>query len=497
MATSISALLAFWASSTPSKRAELLKRLSVADKEALLTQLEGHAAFRRAWKPQPKQQIAQDLASTTFETLFGGAAFGGKTWMISNYAVMHCLDSPGTVVAIVRKNLNDLERTHGRNLRHITADIPGVRYNGQSHIWKFANGSEIWFISLPHVGSEQDYKSVQFDILLFDEVTELPEDQYTYMVQTRVRSGGQSKVRAHVLAASNPEGVGYPWLKRRFVQPKPGDLGPGQEAPQPFEVWNPPLHNGKPGRSRVFVPATIYDNPAGMAADPEYIISLEGLADSRKRNALLHGDWNAMDQVPGALWDLTNIDEHRVAHAPDLARSIVCIDPAGTRGPNSDETGIVGCGQDLRGHAYVLADRSGKYAPGGWARAAIMLAIEIGAGAVGIETSGSAGEALLKVLSDEMDAMVAEGFLHMALDIIEVKATGATGGKNTRAEPIAALSRKGFIHHVGTLAELEEQLTTWLPTSGYSPDRLDAFVWCLWVLSGRVPAAKKGFAMTR
>jgi phage terminase large subunit-like protein len=53
----------------------------------------------------------------------------------------------------------------------------------------------------------------------------------------------------------------------------------------------------------------------------------------------------------------------------------------------------------------------------------------------------------------------------------------ASRGKAVRAEPVAALYEQGKIHHVGTFAELEDQLCGWTPDSGDSPDRLDALVW--------------------
>ena len=47
-------------------------------------------------------------------------------------------------------------------------------------------------------------------------------------------------------------------------------------------------------------------------------------------------------------------------------------------------------------------------------------------------------------------------------------------------EPVAALYEQGKVHHVGTFAKLEDQLTQWNPlVDSYSPDRLDALVWLL------------------
>ena len=54
----------------------------------------------------------------------------------------------------------------------------------------------------------------------------------------------------------------------------------------------------------------------------------------------------------------------------------------------------------------------------------------------------------------------------------------ATRGKQTRAEPVAAVFDQLACHIVTSLPELEEQLVTWVPGDD-SPDRLDAMVWAL------------------
>jgi len=61
-----------------------------------------------------------------------------------------------------------------------------------------------------------------------------------------------------------------------------------------------------------------------------------------------------------------------------------------------------------------------------------------------------------------------------------VRTVHASRGKAVRAEPVAALYEQGRVSHVGPLAMLEDQMTTWDPgTSRKSPDRIDALVWAL------------------
>jgi phage terminase large subunit-like protein len=66
---------------------------------------------------------------------------------------------------------------------------------------------------------------------------------------------------------------------------------------------------------------------------------------------------------------------------------------------------------------------------------------------------------------------------------LAIRRVHASVGKRARAEPIAALYEQHRVRHLGVLAKLEDQLTTWDATTGKaSPDRLDALVWALWWL---------------
>src|SRR3546814_12515258 len=65
---------------------------------------------------------------------------------------------------------------------------------------------------------------------------------------------------------------------------------------------------------------------------------------------------------------------------------------------------------------------------------------------------------------------------------IPIRTVTATRGKVVRAQPVAALAAQGRWHMAGVFEELEDQLATWYPELGWSPDRLDAMVWPAWQL---------------
>lgn len=177
-------------------------------------------------------------------------------------------------------------------------------------------------------------------------------------------------------------------------------------------------------------------------------------------------DGEILDDSAGALWRWQWIDAARVARAPDLRRVVVAIDPAASSHDESDETGIVVAGIGHDGRAYVLADASGRYRPEEWARTALALYREHKADAI-VAEANNGGEMVAATLRVHDRGA-------------NVRTVHATRGKATRAEPVAALYEQARVSHVGALARLEDQLTTWDPaTSRASPDRLDALVWAL------------------
>jgi hypothetical protein len=169
-----------------------------------------------------------------------------------------------------------------------------------------------------------------------------------------------------------------------------------------------------------------------------------------------------VEQAEGALWTLGQIDLHRVSTAPAMKRIVVAIDPSTTSKASSDEAGIVGMGLGMDGHGYLLADRTLRASPLGWANQAVSLYHELEADRIVAEVNNG-GEMV------ELTVRVADA-------TVPYKAVTASRGKIIRAEPVAAISERGKIHHVGMFPDLEDELVTWQPGMA-SPNRLDAYVW--------------------
>ena len=172
--------------------------------------------------------------------------------------------------------------------------------------------------------------------------------------------------------------------------------------------------------------------------------------------------------VEGALWTYAMFEDRR-PRPPDLARVVVAVDPSGGASAEHDEQGIVACGLGADGHGYVLADRSCRLSPDGWGRRAVQAYLDFEADAI-IGEGNFGGDMVQSVIRTAAAAMGVT---------VAYKAVHASRGKAIRAQPVAALYEQRRISHCDVFAELEEQLTTWTPESGTSPDRLDALVWSL------------------
>ena len=225
------------------------------------------------------------------------------------------------------------------------------------------------------------------------------------------------------------------------------------------------------------VHATLFDNPHNSA---EWIETMrkryEGTRLGRQE---LYGE--LIEDIEGALWSRNVLEACRVTDTPELVTVVVAVDPAATSKVTSDDTGIVVVGKDKQGEGYILADRTCHLAPEGWAQRVIRAYHQHDADHVVAEVNN--GGEMVEYVIKSADATV------------PVKMVHASRGKQIRAEPVSALfgappKRPAKVHLVGGFAELEDQLTTWVPGEEDSPDRLDAMVWGVTdLLLGKGPQA--------
>jgi phage terminase large subunit-like protein len=177
-----------------------------------------------------------------------------------------------------------------------------------------------------------------------------------------------------------------------------------------------------------------------------------------------------LDDLEGALWSRALIERSRGAQPAraSLARIVVGVDPpTGAEGT----CGIVVCGSDSAGIAYVLADCSAVgVGPEGWARKVAGAAEAWGAHRVVAEANNG--------------GKMVETVLRGAAAGLPVTLVHAAEGKSARAEPVMVAFESGRARLAGRFPELEDEMAGLIYGGAYrgpgtSPDRADAMVWAL------------------
>ena len=269
------------------------------------------------------------IKSDAFETLFGGAAGGGKSYGQLVDALLYALKYPKSKQIIFRSTFADLEKS----LIRVSLDIYPLSiadYNSSKHTWKFNNGSIIDFGYIQYEKDVYQYQSAEYDVIRFDELTHFTEFMYTYMIS---RCRGANTYPKRIKSSTNPGGVGHTWVKERFI-----DIG------EPNVIHNCKLETGEEV-TRIFIPSLVTDNKFMLEYDPDYIKRLDALPE-KERKALKYGDWDIYDGM----------------FFPEFKRSIHVIEPF--KIPNNwnryiamdyglDMFAVLFIAIDTKGEAYV------------------------------------------------------------------------------------------------------------------------------------------------
>lgn len=202
----------------------------------------------------------------------------------------------------LRRTYPMLEDTMLRAARVFPNIDSGIDYDGEHRTWVFSSGYRYQFGHCKDPGDWNQYFSKAFTEIIFDEVIQFDYEQYA-QITSRLRSGDpvlsrMLKVRSATnptIDRSNMENIMLRdpmWVRKYFIDP----------APKGFVTLEKHLVSPRDGRkiirTRIYLPATLYDNP-----NEEFVRIYEGtLLDKPKhiREALLYGNW---DYTAGAYFD--------------------------------------------------------------------------------------------------------------------------------------------------------------------------------------------------
>lgn len=380
--------------------------------------------------------------------LFGGSR-SGKTFILVYAILVRALRAPGSRHAILRLHGNSVRQSVLLDTLPKVAKLafPGLKFkeSRQDQFVRLPNHSEIWFAGVDAEERTDKILGKEFATVYFNECSEISYDAVSTVL---TRLAQRTALRNRAYFDCNPAGKSH-WSYKLFVEKRDPVSGLALPFPQNYAAMQ-------------LNPAENRENlPAGYLEE-----TLAGLSE-RQRMRFLEGRW--LDDFSGALWTPEMIERDRVETLPEeFERIVVGVDPAVSSGSEADETGIVTVGRDRNRHFYVLADASMAGRPTEWARRVIAEYRRFQADRVAGEVNN--GGELIETVLRSVDADVS------------FRAVRAMRGKIERAEPVAALYEQRRVHHRGRFPELEEQMTTFHPGSGDSPDRLDALVWAVTML---------------
>lgn len=233
------------------------------------------------WHPFPKQEFA--LQRAEFEVLFGGSRGPGKTdaglvWLIGEEYEPGkvLLNHPRYRALVIRKNAEDLSDWIDRAYRFYSSFGVDIAY--KPAILRFPSGAVIRTGHLKDDQSYTKYMGQEFPRILLEELTQIPlEKRYLQLIASCRSTVAQ--IPPQIFATTNPGGLGHGWVKKRFVDPA-----------LPMTPFKDPTS----GRTRIFIPATVDDNPILNKIDPDYIKMLDALKDTDEElyKAWRLGDWN-------------------------------------------------------------------------------------------------------------------------------------------------------------------------------------------------------------
>lgn len=367
--------------------------------------------------------------------------------------------------AIVGRRGTELENTHVAALIENAHPEFVPVYLASKDILKWPNGATTFLFSAER---PENIRSVNLSYAWIDEAAFMDEIATAWMnvkMATRIEKPDNP---IHILITSTPTST--PWVME-------------MEDDEDIEIRR----------------VSTYANRANLSAD--FLSALEKKYEgTRMGRQEIHGE--VLRDVEGAYWNddsFTHLRVDAVGFA-ELVESmddrVLAVDPAGSKGPRSDATGLVGVGTqhtDENGDPlqastfFVLVDATLKGTPTEWAAQTFRAARLMRANRI-VAEKNFGGDMVKQVLQDyaKLNPLTAcdENGEEYKIEVVH-----AVQSKETRAEGTVGKYEQGRVTHVlsptafGDMSMLEKEQTMWVPKSrggrSPSPNRIDALVWAV------------------
>ncbi|MFN3987591.1 MAG: phage terminase large subunit [Rhodocyclaceae bacterium] len=396
-------------------------------------------------RPQPGPQEAF-LASSADIVIYGGAAFGGKTFALLLETTRH--SENGQFGAVIFRRTTKQVKSEGGlwDTSEELYPLMGAQPSGLS--WTFPSGAKVTFAHLEHEKNKYDWQGGQIAMIGFDELTHFTAGQFWYLLS---RNRSNSGVAPYIRATTNPdpdsfvaELIGW-WIDQETGYAIPERSGVVRwfvryrnelvwaDSPEELRDQYPDLEP----KSLTFIASSYRDNQIGLAKDPKYISNLDALPQV-EREQLKNGNW----KIRPAAGDYFKAEWFPVVErAPNGCRWVRYWDRAATepssQNPDPDYTVGVKLGKDGEGNYFVAHVARDRKRPAG-----VQKLIKGTAQADGIGCS-------VVLEEDPAQAGKFEAATYVTLLAgFDVRPIPPQGDKELRARPASAQAEQGRIHLV-------------------------------------------------
>lgn len=301
-------------------------------------------------RPQPGPQ--ETFLSTPADiAIYGGGAFGGKTFGLLVEALRH-IGNPNFGAVIFRRTSKQIRQEGGMWDESQWLYRPfGAVPREQMMDWRFPSGAKITFAGMEYEQDRFDWDGSQIPLIGFDQLEHFTRGQFFYML-SRNRSG--CGVKPYIRATCNPSPdvwlksfIGW-WIDEQTgyaIEDRSGKIRwfvrQGDEV-----IWADSReelvgrhHPDDQPLSVTFIRASPEDNKIGQEKDPGYMAKLRAM-DRVERERLERGNWN-IRPAAGLYFQRSEIEV--VDTAPAIGKAVRFWDLAATEErPGTDPDWTVG-----------------------------------------------------------------------------------------------------------------------------------------------------------
>lgn len=186
------------------------------------------------------------------------------------------LDNPAFRGLVIRRNADDLSDWIDRAARMYARLGVDIAYHPA--VLRFPSGAIIRTGHLKDDNAYTKYQGHEYHRILIEELTQIPNEKSYLQLISSCRTSNP-ELKPQIFATTNPGNVGHIWVKNRFVDVAPPDT----------RYFDPVTK-----QTRIYIPATVDDNPTLVQNDPTYLTFLDGLksTDEELWKAWRLGEWD-------------------------------------------------------------------------------------------------------------------------------------------------------------------------------------------------------------